>query len=145
MKALTIKEPWATLIVRAGKDIENRDWHTNYRGFLLIHSSARMAEADMQDACDLMQGFIPKFSSARFRQESFHPGAILGAVEVVDCVKQSDSPWFFGEFGFVLRDAVAFANPIRCKGSLGLWNVPNDVLALARQEYRMAAKERLVG
>ena len=38
MKALTIKEPWATLIIDGYKKYEFRSWKTNYRGKLLIHA-----------------------------------------------------------------------------------------------------------
>ena len=41
MKAITIKQPWASLIVHGVKDIENRTWHTNFRGRVLIHSSSK--------------------------------------------------------------------------------------------------------
>ena len=39
MKALTIKQPWAYLIIHGGKDIENRTWRTKYRGRILIHAA----------------------------------------------------------------------------------------------------------
>ena len=38
MKALTIKQPWASLIIYGDKDVENRSWPTSYRGPLLIHA-----------------------------------------------------------------------------------------------------------
>lgn len=38
MKALTIKEPWATLIIEGYKEYEFRSWKTNYRGKILIHA-----------------------------------------------------------------------------------------------------------
>lgn len=38
MKALTIKQPWATLIVDGYKEYEFRSWKTNYRGKILIHA-----------------------------------------------------------------------------------------------------------
>lgn len=138
MKALTIKQPWASLIIRGGKDIENRDWRTRYTGIIAIHSSAKMSREDMQDACDLMRQFVPRFSADRFRQDGFPTGAILGTVEIVGCVSQSDSPWFVGDYGFVLRNAVAFSEPIPCRGALGFWEVPEDLVRRSRHEYRTA-------
>ena len=41
VKVLTVKQPWASLIVHGIKDIENRSWRTNFRGRVLIHSSAK--------------------------------------------------------------------------------------------------------
>ena len=138
MKALTIKQPWASLIVRGGKDIENRDWGTSMRGIIAIHSSAKLEEREMFSACCFMEGFIPNFSSQFFREDTFPVGLILGTVEIVGCVKASDSPWFCGEFGFVLKNAVAFRTPIPCKGKLGFWNVPEELLPGMREQYRAA-------
>ena len=41
--ALSIRQPWAWLIVNGHKDIENRDWPTNFRGRLLVHAGQTMA------------------------------------------------------------------------------------------------------
>ena len=140
VKALTVKQPWASLIIRGGKDIENRDWRTNYTGIVAIHSSAKMSREDMEDACDLMRQFVPHFSANRFQQDryGFPTGAILGTVDIVGCVSQSDSPWFVGDYGFVLRNAVAFPEPIPCKGALGLWRIPGEFVRAAREQYRAA-------
>lgn len=138
IKALTIKQPWASLIIRCGKDYENRDWPSSYRGIVAIHSSAKMSPADLEDACDLMRGFIPRFSARIFKQETFPTGVILGTVEMVGCVTASDSPWFVGEYGFQFQNRVPFANPIPCKGALGFWNLRDDLLARCREEYRQA-------
>ena len=49
-------------------------------------------------------------------------GGIVGSVEVTDCVDRSDSPWFFGPFGFVLRDPIRLVfEP--CRGALGFFKV----------------------
>lgn len=138
IKALTIRQPWASLIIRCGKDIENRDWRSNYRGIVAIHSSAKMDRADLEDACDLMRGFIPKFSARIFSQEIFPTGVILGTVEMIGCVTQSESPWFVGEYGFQFRNRVPFSNPITCKGALGFWTLNDELLAKCREQYRRA-------
>jgi hypothetical protein len=46
MRALTIRQPWAWLIVHGHKDLENRTWCTSYRGPLLIHAAGTMAPGD---------------------------------------------------------------------------------------------------
>ncbi len=137
MKALTIKQPWGSLIVRGGKDIENRDWHTNYRGIVAVHTSKKLDPDEMESACGMMAGFVPKFSDRIFRQDTFPLGSIIGTVEIVDCVDHSDSPWFCGDFGFLLRNPVAFPEPIECRGALSFWNVPDDLLPRMREQYRL--------
>lgn len=130
--AITIKQPWASLIMRCGKDIENRDWPTKIRGRVAIHSSARMHRDDIADACEAMQ-WIPRFSARIFTAEALYEperypvGSIVGTVEIVDCVTKSDSPWFFGPYGFVLRDPIELPEPIKCKGALGWWKVPDEL------------------
>lgn len=138
MKALSIKQPWASLIVNGIKDIENRDWRTYFRGFVAIHSSAKLDRDEMESACGLMRGFVPRFSAARFQQDKFPLGAIIGVAEIVDCVESSESPWFMGDFGFVIRNAVAFPAPIACKGALLFWEVPESLMPNVRRQYRAA-------
>ena len=56
--------------------------------------------------------------------EQLERGGIVGKARIVDCVSRSESPWFFGEYGFVLRDA----KPLpfhECKGALGFFRLPN--------------------
>lgn len=81
MKALSIKQPWAWMILHAGKDIENRDWPTGYRGTFLIHASKSTDPAGIQYAEE--NGIeLPLILPA---------GGIVGQVDLVDCVDKSDS------------------------------------------------------
>jgi hypothetical protein len=138
VKAITIKQPWATLIAIGVKDIENRCWATNYRGPIAIHSSKRLNWDDVEDAAELMKGFIPKFSVGKFCHEvktepwRYPLGSIIAAGFLVDCVAKSDSPWFMGEFGFLLRNVEKLPMPIPMKGALGLWDVSDELIGLRR-------------
>lgn len=125
--ALSIRQPWAWLILRpdlrdpesraaAGiymKDVENRTWRTRYRGPLYIHAGRGFDHEGYEWVIDVFQRRIPKPSG-------YARGGIVGRVELVDCVTASDSPWFFGPFGFVLRNATPL--PLMpCPGKLGLF------------------------
>lgn len=135
MKALSIRAPWWWFILSAGKDIENRDWPTKYRGPVLIHASKWWKLEDVTDdtatahriAVD--QGRLRRFGWAgtTYEQIRGNGGCIVGRVDIVDCVSESASPWFFGKYGLVLANPVRFGNPLPFKGSLGLFNVPDDV------------------
>lgn len=129
MKAITIKQPWAQLIACGAKDIENRDWPTRERGWIAIHSSAKVSASDIQDACDAMKMFIPRFSSRIFTEEAlrYPAGSIVAIAKLVDCVSDSESPWFFGRFGFVIGEAIKLPQPIRIRGALGFWEVPKEI------------------
>lgn len=139
MKAISIRQPWAWLILRpcltdpisraaaiaAGeiKLIENRDWPTKVRGRVLVHAAKGMTHAEYESVKDFLQMLrekgiyiaLPEFSD-------FDRGGIVGSVEIVDCVSASASPWFFGKFGFVLRDSQPMPF-IPMNGRLGFFEV----------------------
>jgi hypothetical protein len=133
--ALTIKQPWASLIAHGFKDIENRTWRTNYRGRIYIHASAKIDPRECHAARDLlMSPFLdfPNFYEMRetlgeTKFRDLPTGAILGTAEIVDCVTASESPWFCGPYGFVLKNIRRFEKPMPCRGALSFWN-PMDKL-----------------
>ncbi len=106
-----------------------------------IHASARLDPEEYDAASDLIE-----FHSLGFTLEPANRcplGAIVGTVEVVDCVTESESPWFVGEFGFVLRRPIAPLCPIRVKGALGFWQVTPAIEAEIRgQELRATSLQR---
>lgn len=91
MKAITIKQPWASLIAHGIKDIENRSWRTHYRGLIFIHSSQAIVNAlyltDEQE--DAIRGDIRHDLINRKLPNS----AIIGEVNIVDCVLNHSSIW----------------------------------------------------
>jgi hypothetical protein len=116
MQCITVRQPWAWAIFH-GKDIENRDWPTRVRGRVAIHAAKGMTEQEYVAAykyCEA-RGVIIPMPVLLFR------GVVLGTVEIVDCVSSSSSPWFMGDYGFVLRNPMLYANPISAKGALGFW------------------------
>ena len=124
MKALSIKLPWAWLIVNGWKPVENRSRRSHHRGPVVIHASARMTRWDYE-ACAIFWSCIdmpPEFEFPSFEDLLPLRGGIIGHVEMVDCVTESKSPWFNGEFGYVFEDPVALDfEP--CKGQLNFFNV----------------------
>jgi hypothetical protein len=121
MKALSIKQPWAWLIVRGWKDVENRKWKTNYRGPLLIHSSKNWDIKELERANKLIK---PTKLTDNIKHYKF--GEIIGVVELYDCVEEYESKWFEGPYGFLLRNHTQFETSIPYKGMLGLFNVKNE-------------------
>ena len=125
MKALSIRQPWAWLIINGGKNIENRDWPTRFRGRILVHASKGMTRDEWSDAWEFAQGTgaSAKAIEAGVTRDNILRGGIIGSVEIVDCVSYSSSPWFCGKFGFVLRDPRPMQF-IPFKGQLGFFDVP---------------------
>lgn len=109
-RALSIRQPWAWAILHAGKDVENRSWdmkNTNrlweHRGRIAVHASQGMARDEYIHAKKFMRQL--GIECPHPLDDALQRGGIVGSVEIVDAVKKSDSPWFFGTLGLVLRDA----------------------------------------
>lgn len=117
MKALTVRQPWAWLIVNGYKPVENRTWATTYRGPVLIHAAASLADPqslmDCYALCETLGIELP---------DEVDCGGIVGQVQLIDCVKEHPSPWFSGPVGWLLSDPQPL--PFRAyKGRLGLFDI----------------------
>lgn len=139
MKCLSVRQPWAWAIIHGGKDIENRNWKTKYRGLVAIHAGKQfdMSEEEwnfhyddwtMGDPwCQMSRGF------GEFGGQNDVRGAIIGIVEVVGCTPSyaCDSVWKAGPdpdyFCWNLRNPVALEQPIPLKGQLGLFNLSSEI------------------
>lgn len=114
MKALSIRQPWAWLIVHGHKDVENRTWRTDVRGDLLIHAG----KAIDTEGYDWVQRTFPEIRLPR----QFDLGGIVGQAVLTDCVQSLASPWFFGPHGLVLRNAKSLPF-MTVRGHLGFFPV----------------------
>lgn len=148
MKALSIKPPWAYFIIygipfavavknadgmthleNSGKvilkNIENRDWPLPESFVLpqrvMVHVSKR--DDDMESVLDFTVGKLglPAMPIIMSYSRLLPRGAIIGEVDIVDCVTESNNGWFVGKYGFVLANPEAYAKPIPCKGKLRLF------------------------
>ena len=149
VKIISVRQPWAWLIVAGHKDIENRTWRTSYRGPLLIHASLATEPDDfpMQrewiETCgivipeDLPRGAIVGSATLTAVWDINPPS--YGRANYYDLWHKSRSPWFEGPYGFEMADAVEFAEPIRWRGQLGLRDVSDSLMA---RVSKMTALER---
>lgn len=126
MKAITIRQPWASLIIEGGKRIENRPRATKIRGWVLVHAglkcddSALVREWGINVDCFTLDN--EHAINAVLDRESPYLGGIIGAVYISDCVTDSPSPWFCGPYGYVI-DRVIKLPFLPCKGKQGWFNV----------------------
>jgi len=144
MKAITIKNPWAFWICSGLKDIENRTWSTNYRGKVLVHVSSKM-----EDISNILDNYFNDKmyhdlqQNIQWIKKSNYPynikdtcGAIIGSVDIVDCVINYPSQWaeetYETNYGFrkpiiynwVLKNPILYREPLfNVKGQLKLWDV----------------------
>lgn len=119
MKALSIRQPWAYLIVAGIKPVENRTWLTHYRGPLTIHAGVRPASETIER--------IEQHYGIKIPREQLQFGGIVGTAELTGIVMSSSSPYFEGPYGWVLTKPrrVKF---VSWRGQQGLFDVPDDVL-----------------
>lgn len=133
MKAITIKQPWASLIVHGIKDIENRTWPCpeKYIGQrVLIHASAKRRCVDSTSIFTKEQ-FNAIRNDRRFIQGSntnpqLKGSAIIGSIEIVDCVVNHPSIWAEkGVYNWALANPILYEKPIEnVKGKLSFWDYP---------------------
>jgi len=139
MKAISLRAPWWWFIFYSSKRVENRDWYTSFRGTVLIHASswfdAEEIVDDAQVARDIERQLGTSSRPLTLRELRAWGGAFVGLVDVIDCVREQDSPWLFGPYGFVLENPRPLIKPIRYRGGPGFFDVPDavyaDALALA--------------
>lgn len=114
MKILSVKQPWASLLVSKTKTIELRTWVTKHTGLVGIHASLKLDPYGPLD---------------RFPNASLLPtGAVIGTVHLVECRPMTPTDaeaalheWREGLFAWVVTEGSAFSQPVPMKGRLGLW------------------------
>jgi hypothetical protein len=135
MKALTLTQPWATAILLRNKKIETRSWKTNYRGRIAIHAAKGFPKyARNFTKTEQAIGRLPQ----SIEKLSF--GAIICLATIVD-IRPTEDLYFnitklertygdygHGRWGWILTNIRPLVEPIPCKGHLGLWEVPFDVI-----------------
>jgi hypothetical protein len=136
MMCLSIQQPWTWLLAHGLKDIENRGWTTTDRGPILLHAGKKPESDSFCDDGTLSPYYERKYgftlaSTMPQIKIDYPTGAIVGMAELVDVVTESDSRWFQGPCGFVLKNARPFAMPIPYPGQRGLFPVPREIIANA--------------
>lgn len=145
MQALSIKQPWAWLICAGYKDVENRNWKAGRDSLNRLYMTRRLADHSASypfriyvhtgKGRDINAINIILNCEIDLHHDAFHTvymmesddlwalGAIIGEVDITDCVTESSSPWFIGKYGFVLANPVLYEKPIPYKGQLGFFEV----------------------
>jgi hypothetical protein len=130
MKTISIRQPWAWLIVNGYKDVENRTWAPKHRGRVLIHAGKTVKGDDFPAQREWIR------ASGIQIPEDLPTGAIVGEATITGTLTMPEwvasvgagtlpSPWFEGPVGIQITDAVAYAEPIPAKGQLGIYDYPN--------------------
>lgn len=132
MKALSLTQPWATLVAIGAKKIETRSWNTAYRGELAIHASKGMPREAIR--CVTAEPFWSALSHY-LAQNEMPRGAVVATARLIDVVpcdkylrvagissnEQAFGDFSPGRFAWFLEDVAALPEPVPARGSLGLW------------------------
>ena len=134
MKAITLTQPWATLVALGHKRIETRSWKTSYRGPLAIHAAKGFPGSAMSK-CNL-PFFYGRLHSSGILVE-LPKGSVVATCNLVDCVRTEElsvySPWalteeerafgdyFRGRWAWILDEVKPLPAPVPAKGKLSLW------------------------
>ena len=131
MKVISIKEPFATLIMNGSKLIETRSWKTNYRGELYIHASGKSLAKEY-----LKNPYVLEL----IKDMDMNYGNIICKGNLVDCIymdqkflneiKKNNQEYNLGLFelgryAWVFEDIVPII-PIEAKGKLNIWNYEDE-------------------
>lgn len=130
IKALTVMQPWATLIAIGAKRIETRPRNMHYRGPLAIHAGKSIQHLSMW-VTEPMRTVLREAGITS--PDQLPLGAVLCIVDIVDVVPIVRSPHIAtnerhfgdytpGRYGIVLSNVRMFDTPIQCSGKQGLWN-----------------------
>jgi hypothetical protein len=144
MKALTIKQPWLwaiTGLTDRQKRVENRTWKPPYGMTgqrIALHGSARIEQVEMMvwrriypewpNTAALVTGAIVATAVIRGYVIVDDHGGVIEQSRYAENYDPRADPWFFGPVGWLLEDVRKLAQPMPCKGALGLWEVPPVIL-----------------
>ena len=105
LPALSIRQPWAWLILNGYKDVENRSWTAHVRGTIAIHASKSNTKKEYESALATIAKHKLEIELPSI--EELPVGGLVGTVEIVDCLEFSPSPWWIeGNYAFTLKNAV---------------------------------------
>lgn len=128
MKVISLKEPYASLIMNGIKKIETRSWKTNYRGKLYIHASVSKISKEILSNKELME--LVDINNLSF-------GNIICSCDLVDCIPMTDEfilkvkknrreflsgEYAVGRYAWILENVQVLDQMIPAKGQLGIWN-----------------------
>lgn len=156
IKAITIWQPWASLIALGAKRIETRHWRTWHRGYIAIHAAKRWTREE-RDLCSAWP-FADYIGGHVLERGPLPLGAVVAIARLDMCVSTDSltlderfpvhesafGNYAPGRYGWVLDEVVALPTPVPCPGEQGLWTLDLDTLNEVRAQYRAAQRGEAV-
>lgn len=159
MKALSLSQPWASLMATGEKKVETRSWRTEFRGLVAIHASAKFSVPHRQlaDTHVYFNTALRRHDHHRPRGEGLPRGRIVAVAELMGCFDAEGIEWDLsaqelafgdysvGRYAWMFENHVQLPEPVECKGMLGLWKVPVDIEEEIRHQLRTGGHEYELG
>lgn len=136
MKAITLWEPWATLVALEVKRWETRSWWTNYRGPLAIHAASKK-----RFHSHYMKAAQTNITAPDLKIEDLSFGQIVAVCELTACIEMTHKmimgmtetermlgDWLEGSYAWALENVRALDKPITVLGKQGLWDLPSEIV-----------------
>lgn len=141
MRAISLWQPWASLVAIGAKLYETRSWSTHYRGPLLIHAAKRLEDSETRLCFD--EPFKTCLKAAGYRKVSDLPrGAVVCIVDLVaifgtkniahqlSVQERAFGNYQPGRFAWQLKNLIRISKPVPMRGRQGLWTPAPEELAL---------------
>lgn len=144
LRCLSMWNPWAWALFRAGKRIENRDWRSKFRGWISIQVSMHWELNEVRELVEAVKK-AASLSGKPGLEVDLHElyeqrGHIIGMIRIDDWKPafEYNNPWAFSEgFGAHVAEAVEI-EPVSCRGMPGLFYLPLDVENSVREKFASA-------
>jgi len=131
LKAFSIKQPWASLIIKDIKDIENRTWGSYNDKWFLLHSSKQYDKNTLKTK----QNIVDKLKNIKWKK--YPTGVILGIIHVKNVESDCDIDKYFWATGpkcWHIDFVYEFDTPIESKGALSFWSPNSFVMDKVKKE-----------
>lgn len=137
MRAITLWQPWASLVARGLKTVETRSWPTIHRGYLAITAS-KSGKMEMLDALLAQTGLPPRVNDL-VKGERWPCGVVVAVVHMIACIRTEEyrpkidaieaafGDYSPGRWAWVFGAITALDRPVPCSGFRMLWTLPSDV------------------
>lgn len=134
MRAISIRQPWAWLVITGRCPIINLDWTTSYRGPFLIRAGQKLVQRDYRELAaqlrDQLHIEVPQFTEV----DRVPRGGIVGQAVLTGTFVEHPSPFFRGPIGWTVEDAQPLAftpfNPAHSGPDLRWFDVPRGAAGL---------------
>lgn len=139
MKAISLWQPWASLVVLGLKQYETRSWRCDFTGTLAVHASKRW-DGELREMCLYDEPFAGIFAELGVRPDGLPRGSLLGTVRLEGCLRTADAlkvistqevrlgDYGPGRWAWKLSRPRQLPAPAPWRGAMGLFDVPDDAL-----------------